>query len=176
MAAIVPGLFADRLEAKGGVFLRGVKATGEVRLLGAKLGGDLDCTGATFRAEKDAKGNPRDALAADGLEAKGGVFLRDIEATGAVRLLGAKLGGNLECDRRDVPGGEGREGQVRGRAVRRRAGGEGRRVPARRLRGDGRGAAARGEAGREPRLRRRDVPGGEGRGGQSGARADPPTG
>ena len=150
---VVPGLSADRLEAKGGVFLRGVEATGEVRLLGAKLGGDLDCVGATFRAEKDAEGNPGNALFADGLEATGGVFLREasrrrarcgcsgrswagpstatgatfraekdaegnpghalsptgwrrtggvflrdgFEATGAVRLVGAKLGGDLDC-------------------------------------------------------------------------------
>ena len=41
-----------------------------------KLGGSLECAGATFRAERDAKGNPGDALSADGLEAKGSVFLR----------------------------------------------------------------------------------------------------
>ena len=94
----LPGLFADGLEARGGVFLRDVTATGEVRLLGAKLGGDLDCTGATFRAEKDAEGNPGDALSADGLEAGGGVILRGVTATGEVRLLGAKLGGDLDCN------------------------------------------------------------------------------
>ena len=76
----------------------GVEATGAVRLLGAKLGGDLACVGATFRAEKDAAGNPGDALSADGLEARGDVCLDDFEATGAVRLLGAKLDGSLECD------------------------------------------------------------------------------
>ena len=37
-------LNADRLTAKGGVFLRnGFEAQGTVRLLGADLGGDLDC-------------------------------------------------------------------------------------------------------------------------------------
>ena len=94
----LPGLSADRLEARGGVFLRNVEATGAVRLLGAKLDGNLECDGATFRAETDAKGNPGDALSADGLEAKGYVFLRGVDATGAVRLLGAKLGVNLKCD------------------------------------------------------------------------------
>ena len=94
----LPGLFADRLEAKGGVFLGGVEASGEVRLLGAKLGGDLECVGATFRAETDAEGKPSHALNADGLEEKGGVFLRDFEATGQVRLISAKLGASFECD------------------------------------------------------------------------------
>jgi len=98
---VVPGLSADRLEAKGDVFLRDrFKATGAVRLPGAKLGGDLDCVGATFRAEKDAAGKPGNALVADGLEAKGDVFLRDgFKATGAVRLPGAKLGGDFDCTR-----------------------------------------------------------------------------
>ena len=46
--AALPGLVADGLEARGGVFLRGVQATGEVRLLGARIGGNLDCEGARF--------------------------------------------------------------------------------------------------------------------------------
>ena len=94
----LPGLVADGLEARGDVFLRVVTATGEVRLLGAKLGGDFDCTDATFRAEKDAEGNPGNALSADGLEAGVGVGLGGVTATGTVRLLGAKLGGGLDCD------------------------------------------------------------------------------
>ena len=94
----LPGLSADRLEARGGVFLRSVEATGEVRLLGAKLGGNLSCTGAKFRAEKDTEGKPAHALSADRLEAVGGVFLSGFEASGEVRLLGAKLGGDLDCE------------------------------------------------------------------------------
>jgi len=90
-------LSADRLEAQGGVFLRGVEATGAVRLSGAKLGGSLSCVGATFRAEKDVAGDPGDALSADGLEAKGNVFLGGVKATGAVRLWRARLGGSLTC-------------------------------------------------------------------------------
>lgn len=93
----LPGLSADGLEAKGDVSLQNVDATGEVRLLGATLGGELSCTGARFRAEKDAKGNPGYSLSADGLEAKRGVFLQNVDATGTVRLLGATLGGDLSC-------------------------------------------------------------------------------
>jgi hypothetical protein len=89
---------ADGLDAAGGVFLRGLEARGEVRLLGAKLGGNLDCDGAKFFAEKDAEGTPGNAFSADGLDAAGGVFLRGLEARGEVRLLEAKLGGNLDCD------------------------------------------------------------------------------
>ncbi|MBI4823118.1 MAG: hypothetical protein HY805_02660 [Nitrospirae bacterium] len=34
---------------------------------------------------------------ADGLTVKGGMFLRKVKAKGEVRLLGANIGGNLEC-------------------------------------------------------------------------------
>jgi hypothetical protein len=88
---------ADGLDAAGGVFLRGLEARGEVRLLGAKLGGNLDCIGAKFFAEKNAEGTPGDAFSADGLDTAGDVFLRGLEARGVVRLLGAKLGGDLVC-------------------------------------------------------------------------------
>ncbi|MDO5613271.1 MAG: hypothetical protein Q4G14_08525 [Paracoccus sp. (in: a-proteobacteria)] len=83
-------LSADRLEAKGSVFLRRITSEGEIRLLGAKLGGDLDCDGATLNATDNA-------LSADMLEAKGSVFLRGITSAGKIRLLGAKLGGDLDC-------------------------------------------------------------------------------
>ncbi|MEL6476468.1 MAG: hypothetical protein AAFR17_04000, partial [Pseudomonadota bacterium] len=64
-------LNADRLTAKGGVFLRnGFEAQGTVRLLGADLGGNLDCEAGRFAAEGVA-------LNADGLTAKGGVYLRN---------------------------------------------------------------------------------------------------
>lgn len=36
-------------------------------------------------------------FAGDRLRSEGGVFLRSVQATGAVRLLGAKIGGNLSC-------------------------------------------------------------------------------
>ena len=36
-------------------------------------------------------------LIADGLEAQGGVFLRAVHATGEVRLVGARVGGDLSC-------------------------------------------------------------------------------
>ena len=66
-------------------------------LSNARLGGDLDCDDGTFRAEKDAKGNPGAAFFADGLEASD-VFMGGVETFGQVRLLGAKLGGVLDCE------------------------------------------------------------------------------
>ena len=91
----VPGLFADRLTTAGSVFLRyGFEAAGTVRLLGAKIGGNLECDGGKFLG-KNKDGN---ALYADWLITTGSVFLRHgFEAAGAVRLLGAKIGADLDC-------------------------------------------------------------------------------
>ena len=107
---LAKGLNADGLKTKGDVNLRAVfsaesevrfSAEGEVRLLGASIGGNLDCEGGKFH-------NPEGyALNADGLTTKGNVSLRTWEekgkdpilfsAKGGVRLLGASIGGNLDC-------------------------------------------------------------------------------
>ena len=103
-SALMAGFGADRLDAQGGVFLRGVVAEGAVRLLGAKLGGNLSATDTRFTGREGEV-----AFSADRLEAKGGVFLHGVAAEGEVRLLGAKLGGNLSAtDARFT----GREGEV----------------------------------------------------------------
>jgi hypothetical protein len=93
----LPGLRADRLTTRGSVHLHGEEAevTGTLSLGGAKLGGDLSCSGATLRPQPDANGILQPALFADGLEASGDVFLNGTAVTGAVRLPGATLGGDL---------------------------------------------------------------------------------
>lgn len=101
------GLSADRLEAKGGVFLRKVEVHRAVRLLGAKLGGPLDCIGAKFNAAKDESGELVGyAFSADGLESKGGFFLRaGAVINGEIRLEGIKV--RALCDDLDCwPEGE----------------------------------------------------------------------
>ena len=95
----VPGLDAERMVVTGGVFLRaGFTAHGEVRLLHAQIGGSLECDSATLQ-NYDTDGNAiGNTLSADGIVVKGGVFLRDgFTAHGAVRLLGAQIGGSLYC-------------------------------------------------------------------------------
>lgn len=87
----LPGLVADRLEAKGSVFLRDVQASGELRLVSARLGGDLSCAGARLTA-----GLGGVTLHADGLEAKL-VSFSGMLADGELRLIGAKLAGDLDC-------------------------------------------------------------------------------
>ena len=70
---------------------------GAVRLAGARIGGQLDCAGAELRNDSGP------ALVADGLQVGQHVPPRRFTATGsgddgAVRLLGARIGGSLDCD------------------------------------------------------------------------------
>jgi hypothetical protein len=98
-----PALTADGLQVGLGLFLRGgFTATGSggagaVRLFGARIGVNLECTMAELRNDSGS------ALVADGLQVDGAMYLRDgFTATGsggygAVRLLGAHIGGLLDC-------------------------------------------------------------------------------
>jgi predicted acyltransferase (DUF342 family) len=89
-------LVAERLKVGGSVFLRnGFTAAGAISLLGADITGNLECDGAVFNGT-DTSGN---ALLADGLKVLHSVLLRnEFTTAGAVRLLGADITGNLECD------------------------------------------------------------------------------
>lgn len=88
--AKLPGLQAERLEARGGVYLRGAEIGGEVRLTGARLGGAFECDGSAI-ANPDAP-----ALAADGIEARA-VLLRGASLQGRVSLVGARLATDLDA-------------------------------------------------------------------------------
>ncbi len=97
---------ADGLGVEGGVFFRGgFAAEGEVRLLGARIGGPLDCLGSSFKNPPQVAHDGKvidgtgKALSADRANIKGTVFLnRGFTAEGEVRLPGAQIGGNFECD------------------------------------------------------------------------------
>jgi len=97
-----PALRADGLRVGQSVFLYRFTATadsdaGAVRLLGAHIGDQLECDGARLRNDSGP------ALAADGLQVARNVFLRNVFIArgrgdlGAVRLLGARIGGELDC-------------------------------------------------------------------------------
>ena len=98
-----PALAAGRLQVDQSLHLRsGFTATGSgergaVHLLGAHIGGQLDCSNAKLRNDSGP------ALAADGLRADEDLYLRGGFAAigsgelGAVRLLGARIGGQLDC-------------------------------------------------------------------------------
>ena len=87
----LPGLQADRLEARGGLYLRSAVISGELELRGARLGGHLDCRGATIANAADM------AISGDGLETRGSVLLRGATVIGGIGLPAARLGGDLDC-------------------------------------------------------------------------------
>ena len=90
-------LMAEGIVVRGSVHLTApFKATGEVRLLDAQIDGALFCSGGQFEPQKGY------ALTADRIVVRGGVHLNKSEAerfkaTGGVRFLGAKIGGQLLC-------------------------------------------------------------------------------
>ena len=98
-----PALNGDGLQVGQAMFLRrrftatGAGNDGTVRLAGAHIGGNLACDGARLLNRSGP------ALSGDSLQVAGNMFLRNgFTATGAgergaVRLLGAHIGGNLEC-------------------------------------------------------------------------------
>ena len=87
--SVLPGLSADRLEARGGVYLRGADVGGAVLLSGARIGGEVVLDGATLNAPDGV------ALEASGIETGGDFTLRGATCRGAVDLAGARLGGDL---------------------------------------------------------------------------------
>lgn len=98
-----PALSADSAEVGGSVFLDAANSSvrfeseGGVRLVGARIGGSVTCSGGLF---KNTNGP---ALTADGLEVAGSVLFSSMnedsrfEANGEIRLVGAKLRGQLNC-------------------------------------------------------------------------------
>ena len=94
-----PALDAERLQLNQSMHLRdGFTAIGAVRLVNAHLGGNFECDRASLRNDSGP------ALDADGLQVGESIFLRDgftavgAGETGAVRLLGAHVSGQLACE------------------------------------------------------------------------------
>jgi hypothetical protein len=92
-------LDADGIRVNGSVFLNhGFKARGEVWMVAAVIGGDLECTGATLNGPLNDGDSAGNALNAARIAVKGNVVLDDnFTANGEVRLLGAVIGGDLNC-------------------------------------------------------------------------------
>jgi hypothetical protein len=98
----LPYLHAERLRINGSVFLNGLyiqgtSELGSVRIPTSHIGGNLECNDARL----DNRCGP--GLYADGLKVEGSVYLNKTQFDGhsddaAIRLHGARIGGNLECD------------------------------------------------------------------------------
>ncbi len=93
-------LKCDGAVIKCRVLLRnGFTAKGTVSLVGAQIGGNLECDDGKFESKKCDDGKRGYALICDSAVIKGNVFLRNgFTATGTVRLMGAQIGYNLECN------------------------------------------------------------------------------
>jgi hypothetical protein len=91
-------LAADTAEIGGSMLLRnGFTAEGAISLRGLRIVSSLECDGASL-ANWTADGTGI-ALAADHATIGGAVLLRNgFAARGAISLIGARIGGNLECD------------------------------------------------------------------------------
>lgn len=87
----LPGLRAERLEARGSLSMKGTVFSGAVRLAGARLNGALEADGVCL----DLPGET--ALDAGGIEARGSVLMRGAEITGGINLSSAKLGGGVNA-------------------------------------------------------------------------------
>ena len=87
--SLLPGLEAERLEARGGMYLRGAHVTSEVCLSDSRLGGNLVCDGAAIQSRGGF------ALNAEGIEVRN-VFLRGADVRG-INMRGARLEADLDC-------------------------------------------------------------------------------
>ncbi|MDO9503065.1 hypothetical protein [Falsiroseomonas sp.] len=88
--SIMPGLHADRIEARGTISLRGATITGGVMVEGGRIGGNLDCNGIVI----DAAG--KHAVHAEDLDASN-ILFRGAVITGSIRLSGARLSGDVDA-------------------------------------------------------------------------------
>ena len=89
--SVLPGLQADRLEARGCLSIRGATVTGEIRLAGARTGGSIEADGVSITSPGGI------ALDADGLETRGGVLLRGATVRGGVNLSAVRLSGDVNA-------------------------------------------------------------------------------
>jgi hypothetical protein len=87
----LPGLQADRLEARGSVSMKGSAFTGAVRMIGARLGGTLEADGVTLEWPGET------ALDVGGIEVRGNVLLRGARVKGSINLSSSRLGGGINA-------------------------------------------------------------------------------
>ncbi len=118
--SLLPGLEAERLEARGGIYLMGAKIASRVVLAQSSLGGNLECDGAAIDTQKGY------AIDMSGLHVRS-VLARNTSLHGGMDLSGAKLLDDFDCSAAKVSSNEGflaidaSSIEVRGSVVFRRA-------------------------------------------------------
>lgn len=88
----LPRLSGNRVNARGGIFLRRSIVKGEANLSGAIVGGSLDWAKSKFENKNEF------AVILDDVEIKGNVNLSGCSVLGETRIVGAKIRGQLICD------------------------------------------------------------------------------
>lgn len=86
----LPGLQAERLEVRGGLYLRGAKVTGEINLVSSRLGGNVECDGASIEVPHGGV-----AFWAESIEARS-ILFRGAEIHGGINLSGADIRADLD--------------------------------------------------------------------------------
>jgi hypothetical protein len=88
--SVLPGLAADRIEARGDLLFRSATVTGPINLRGARIGGDLVFDGATLDHPDER------CLNAERISVQGGALIRGAQVRGALALPGSRIGGHLD--------------------------------------------------------------------------------
>jgi hypothetical protein len=108
-----PALIADGLQAnqalifRGGFTATGSSGLGAVRLIGARIGG-LDCDGAQLRNDSGAGLDGSGLQVDQDLFLRGGFLATGSGEDGAVRLVGARIGGLFDCSGAELRNDSGR--------------------------------------------------------------------
>lgn len=86
----LPGLVANRLDARGDLLFRSATIRGRMELRGARVGGDMVFDGARLE-------NPGESvLNAERISVRGSLLLRGATVRGGLTLLGSRIGGALD--------------------------------------------------------------------------------
>ncbi|HEX5928010.1 MAG TPA: hypothetical protein VFY48_01305 [Solirubrobacterales bacterium] len=99
-------LSADGIEVNQGIFCRGgFTAKGALRVIGAMVGGQFSLTGAHLEGLGTEDGQEGPSICGDRMEVRGNFHCDEIDATGEMRLLGARVGGQLSFRGATLAGG-----------------------------------------------------------------------
>ena len=85
----LPGIVAERVHARGSLYLRAVQVEGTILLAGARIGGEVVLDGAVLSAPG------RLALDAPDIVMRGDVLLRGARCRGGLSLDGGRIGGSI---------------------------------------------------------------------------------
>jgi hypothetical protein len=88
--SVLPGLNADRVEARGDLLFRAATVDGLIALKGARIEGDLVFDGANLVNSGEV------CIAAERIAVRGGAFFRGANLEGELVLSGGRVGGHLD--------------------------------------------------------------------------------